>query len=731
MELATWNLKLDAWRERLAKELIAKRPDLSLKALNRLIGRLVLGLLFLRLAERGGLEPADSLDRLLAPGDVGERLWRRMRKAAERYRNDLFYWDGNPGLDGSTLAEFIRELWEAPDVEDTPGLLGRVHEELLGRRIRLDRRRRAVTIETNPALKKSGGIYYTPDFIVGFIVGQTLGRMLGERPPTRDAAPKILDPTCGAGSFLLGAYAYLLDWHLNAYVAHNPRKWAKRADPPIERIEPEQGDAPIWRLCLGERLRILQGLHGVDLDPQAVEVTRLSLVLMAFEGYEGSRVATDPPDLLDLAVLADHIRHGNALVDPDFVSPTQPRFLERMTENPDVNTPQGIDWRSAFPEVFRGRRAGFDVVLGNPPYGAELDDATKEHLATSFDAGTTDTAALTMLRASQLTRTGGWIGMIVPKPFLYASSWERVRAASIDALHDLVDVGCVWPGVKLEQAIYLVHKGRPTNGYNSLVREDEAFVEVGRIPKRECRRFGLLLNDIDGRELAIGRVMHGSGRFLGDLTTNTRGAALRDLPMVPGPGRRVIGGRQIRSWRIEGERGRLAPRAPAPKCARVEAGSILVQNILAHINRPLHHIQIIATAVDATAARRIAILDTVNQLVNRSDLSSDYLLGLLMSRPVAWYVYRFVFAKAVRTMHFDGPVSDRIPVPGLDLSRARDRTGHDEMAELARRMTALHERPTGPSLKLAQTVRFIQDKIDRLACELYGLDEDQIEAIWS
>jgi hypothetical protein len=171
----------------------------------------------------------------------------------------------------------------------------------------------------------------------------------------------------------------------------------------------------------------------------------------------------------------------------------------------------------------------------------------------------------------------------------------------------------------------------------------------------------------------------------------------------------------------------------------VQPGSILVQNIVAHIHHPVEHIQIIGAVVSAKEAGRLAILDTVNQLTNRSSLSSHFLLALLSSRLLNWYVYRFIFAKAIRTLHFDGPVSRRIPIPNMNLKNSVDRARHSKIAARAELLATLYAeaaaatspcRPARPQ----QRIRKLRAQIDQQVYQLYGLTPEEIVVVeegWS
>ena len=158
-------------------------------------------------------------------------------------------------------------------------VLGQVYEQFLGKVIRLTPAHRA-KVEEKPEVKKAGGVYYTPTYIVDYIVKQTVGELVEGKTPRQIARLRILDPACGSGSFLLGAYQYLLDYHHRWYVTNDPEKHSRRRQPPIY-----QGPTGGWRFTTAEKKSILiNNIYGVDIDRQAVEVTKLSLLLEVLEG---------------------------------------------------------------------------------------------------------------------------------------------------------------------------------------------------------------------------------------------------------------------------------------------------------------------------------------------------------------------------------------------------------------------------------------------------------------
>ena len=113
-------------------------------------------------------------------------------------------------------------------------ILGTVYERFLGKVIRLTAGHQA-KVEEKPEVRKAGGVYYTPAYIVDYIVKHTVGRQIEGQSPAQLAGGKgrppfrVLDMACGSGSFLLGAYQCLLDHCLKWYVEHKPENVHKKA----------------------------------------------------------------------------------------------------------------------------------------------------------------------------------------------------------------------------------------------------------------------------------------------------------------------------------------------------------------------------------------------------------------------------------------------------------------------------------------------------------------------
>lgn len=426
--------EMQVWRETLARNIALRNPSLSVDELNFAVQMTIDRIVFLRIAEDRGMEPYTQLRDLIAAADVYPRLVGLFRKADARYNSGLFHFEKESGrenepdsltvdieLDDKPLRDIIGNLYypESPyEFSVLPAdILGQVYEQFLGKVIRLTAQHRAV-VEDKPEVKKAGGVYYTPTYVVSYIIAHTIGELLqGKRPAPATKSEKqsanirVLDPACGSGSFLLIAYQHLLDWHRDWYVADDPSAWSKGKDATLRRAE--NGE---WRLTPQERKRILlECIYGVDIDAQAVEVTKLSLLLKVLEG-ENQLALFHERALPDLDA---NIRRGNSLLEPDF---GQSDLDESFTLAEEVRL-HPFSYGSQFPHIFNRTNPGFDAVIGNPPYVLLqwLKEPTVEvYLGEKYESARykINTYQVFMERAVDLLRQAGKFGFITPSSFL-------------------------------------------------------------------------------------------------------------------------------------------------------------------------------------------------------------------------------------------------------------------------------------------------------------------------
>jgi hypothetical protein len=444
--------EIEKWRDMLARNIALRNPALSTRELNFSVQRTIDRLIFLRICEDRGIEQYGTLRMLANGANIYPRLRELYYRADSRYNSGLFHFRTEKdiaespdkltldlAIDDKPLKDILRNLYypDSPyEFSVLPAdILGQVYEQFLGKVIRLTAGHHAV-VEDKPEVKKAGGVFYTPTYIVEYIVKNTVGKLLEGKSPKQAEMLRILDPACGSGSFLLGAYQLLLDWHLQWYAANEPAKWAKGKQPAVY-----QGHGGNWRLTTAERKRILlNNICGVDIDAQAVEVTKLSLLLKVLEGETGETLNSQLSLFHERALpdLSRNIKCGNSLIGPDFYEQKQMSFMDEE-ERYRVNA---FDWELEFAEVFQA--GGFDAVIGNPPYvrAESLGDA-KSYLQgryKAYDSGA-DLYAFFMEKGVTLLREDGRFGIIVSSSFLrtrYGAplrSW-LMRNASVERIVD-------------------------------------------------------------------------------------------------------------------------------------------------------------------------------------------------------------------------------------------------------------------------------------------------------
>ncbi len=455
---------LDTWRTYLANN-IALRNTIDEDELNFVVQHIIDRLIFLRIAEDRNVEHYGNLQETIKSGEYYQNLLQLFHTADQKYNSGLFDFSkdkvsGNIAIDNKIIKSIISDLYypESPyefsviSVE----ILGSAYEQFLGKTISLSKSGRAV-IEEKPEVRKAGGVYYTPQYIVEYIVKNTVGKLIENKTPKDIGKIKIVDPACGSGSFLIGAYQYLLQYHKDYYTNNGkPSKGSK--DNPL---------TPDGNLTTAEKKRILlNNIFGVDLDANAVEVTKLSLLLKCMEGETEASIATQLKLFHErvLPTLDNNIKAGNSLIDINFYS-SEIDFGEEKKIKP-------FSWKKAFPEVFKG--GGFDCVIGNPPYvfgrdwkSLGISDEVKNYLGTHYKSSPyqLDFFSIFMEKGVQLAKVGGFSSFIVPNVWLtntYSASTRKFIFESSKEFKITVPVKKVFEGITVDTVIYLLIKGTPT-----------------------------------------------------------------------------------------------------------------------------------------------------------------------------------------------------------------------------------------------------------------------------
>ncbi|GHU39339.1 hypothetical protein FACS1894190_03460 [Spirochaetia bacterium] len=725
---------VEEWRMDLARNIALRNNNISIYNLNTIVQKITSRIIFLRITEDKGIEDADSLLTASKCPNIYEHLNHLFVKANVKYNSGLFKtekWIEDVIIDDKILQNIIECLYYPKSPYEFSVLpieiLGNIYEKFLGKTIyfRGVKGGHTAIIEEKPEVKKAGGVFYTPQYIVDFIVQNTIGIMIKDKTPDEIAALRFVDPACGSGSFLVGVYQYLLNYHLDYYSSEKNLKSSLKKEKIYEATH------GAYKLTISEKQKILQNnIYGVDIDNQAVEVTKLSLYLKLLEneGNEAKEQLYKFTDITLLPSLENNIKCGNSLIGTDFYAQGELSLSEE--EQFKVNC---FDWEKEFAAIFKND--GFDAVIGNPPYGAELLDSEREYLDSKFKIGNTDTAALFLLKARNLLNENGKTGFIIPKAFTYASNWQKTRNIILPDIEVVADCGKVWQEVKLEMSICINQKNNKKSTFVYYKREDKKLTKFGSKKRALCKEFDLILNGVDDKETEIGLKIKRANKTLNDFIENKRGAMLQKNVSKKG-NIFVLAGKQVGRYFLETKivKGKIDSKLVLDEKALLANNSVLVQNIVAHIEKPYPHILISASLNNLENRKSFVILDTVNQLTIKNDFSPTFILGIINSHLVSWYAYRFIFANAIRTMHFDSVTTMKIPFPEIYLSKPADKTEHDKLVTLVDKMLDLkrreHDEPN-PQAKtvLQRQIDAVDSQIDTVVYKLYNLTDDEVKVV--
>jgi len=430
--------EIETWRELLARDIALRNPDLSVDELNYSVQQIIDRIIFLRMGEDRGAEKYGQLRKFLDQEEIYHALCELWKDADEKYNSGLFHFKEEKGqksppdtltleleIKDGVFKQIIKNLYYPDSPYEfsvlSPEILGNVYEQFLGKVIRLTKGHRA-KIEEKPEVKKAGGIYYTPQFIVDYIVENTVGKLCKGKTPQKVSKLRILDPACGSGSFLLGAYKYLLRWHLDYYTNLSDKNRLKG--------QIYKGKSNEWHLTIKEKKRILlNNIYGVDIDHQAVNVTKLSLLLKVLEG-ENKDVLEAQQKLYKERALPDlenNIKCGNSLIGNEI-------YEDSDLDESDIKRINPFDWEKEFGTT------KFDAVIGNPPYiriqamkewaPIEVEFYKKNYVAAS--KGNYDVYLVFVERGLDLLNEKGLLGFILPHKFFNAKYGQPLRSLIAD-----------------------------------------------------------------------------------------------------------------------------------------------------------------------------------------------------------------------------------------------------------------------------------------------------------
>jgi len=386
------------FRDMLSKNIIKlnQKKQLTEEDLDESVQRILNRLIFIRNCEDRELE-----EKKLWEAKNEAKVWKKVKEVFayydKHYDSKLFTYDLNDpqnlhlcdklDIEDGVLRDILSDLYQTKDRSVSydfkiipANVLGTVYEQYLSHILKKTEKR--AVLSENQTHRKEQGIYYTPTYIVEYIVANTLGELLKDKK-TNVEQTKILDPACGSGSFLIKAFDLLNEHYIKTDADYDQTLLDLKTD-----------------ILFQAKARILQkNIFGVDLDKQAVEITQLNLLLKIAEKRHR------------LPLLEQNIKCGNSLI-----------------EDGKIAGEKAFKWKEQFKEILEG--GGFDVVIGNPPYVRQEELLPlKPYLQANYRVfhSMADLFVYFFERGLEVLRENGYFGIIVSNKWFKAGYGKNLR----------------------------------------------------------------------------------------------------------------------------------------------------------------------------------------------------------------------------------------------------------------------------------------------------------------
>lgn len=735
--------KLDEYRERLAQTFKRNNPQLESLELTEVTQRTLDRLVFMRFLEDKLIETSELVQKFVD----SPRPWREFvatsRKLNATYNGIIF--KEHSLLDGADFEVDERafvDICASLSYARSPynfnyipvHILGSIYERFLGKTIVVEGAE--ASVQDKPEVRKADGVYYTPEYIVRYIVENTVGQLIDKKKPEEISAMRFADISCGSGSFLIGVYDVLLRYHRTYYNANK-----RRRDEGLRAGCIKLPDGTL-QLSLKQKRDILRdNIYGVDVDAQAVEVAQLSLYLKLLEDETTASARLYQIELGDklLPSLSNNVAEGNSLVDWDI----QGELFDKSEEK-KINP---MSFKDAFPKIVRS--GGFDAIVGNPPYGMVEDLRLKDYFEKHFNAteGRFDTYELFIERAIALCHEGGSLGYIIPSPFLsnlYARKLRHLLLTNT-AIEEITNFGMDVFADPTVHTCILILRNEKVGAHNIKIRKQvNSIEELGEdydytLPQSSLGgnanfTFDIFIDPVNAKLLGK---LQACGQLLGEVCYIRQCIKTGDdtkyvQASISRPGaewKKTLRGRSINRY------------ITVEKDIWLKYGSWLARNWK---NKSFYETPKIA--IRETGNRIIANLD----LENRYFLSSlyavypkasdskthlSYLLGIINSRLATYFVkiIALELTKGAFTKFRTNQLA-RLPIRAIDFSHPADKSCYHKMVQLVEQMLdtkqQLAEAVTDSDRNLYERKCANLDRqIDELVYELYGLTEEEIELV--
>jgi type I restriction-modification system DNA methylase subunit len=716
-------------------------------------------IVFVKNCEDREIETKDSLKKCIetakTEGDFYKNLYAFFKSLDKKYNAGLFDFTNdniseNISISNATIRVIIEGIYYpiSSYVFSVIGIeiLGTVYERFLGKVISIGKNRK-VTVEEKPEVRKAGGVFYTPQYIVEYIVQNTVGKLIEGKTPDEIAAFTICDPACGSGSFLIGAYEYLLNYHLDWYYKEKMegKKKYKQIDNPL---------TPDNKLSINVKKRILiNNIFGVDLDSQAIEVTKLSLLMKCLEGDTLASIALTHEKLLPN--LDNNIRVGNSLIDIDFYEGNDDVVNKKV---------KPFNWQFSFSQVFK-KKKGFDVIIGNPPYvftrEVDFSDKIKEYYKKSYlsiltkdysskdsQVGKINLYAIFILQGLNLLNKDGLFGYIIPNTLLRTTIYESIRKYLLDniSIKKIVDLKSgVFQNVTVSTILFFLQKNNNSdlieiiNNPTKLktIDDNSLLVNKNNFKQNTSYSFNIFVQNSD-TDLFV--KMNNKSIYLSELVNIYNGiSTFKNMQGVSNKPhnksyKKLIMGKDIGRFNLKWNNKYI-------EYVRANLQRAREESIFTHSEKLVMQ-RIGGILITAYDNQQYYTYNSVNNLISKDEsvYSLKYILGLLNSKLLQFFYIKNFTNNSSLTVNISKTFLDKLPIAKIDFSIKMEKQKYDEIitivdllltlnANLHKSINLQTKKDKDKIEMLKSRIFYAEQNLNQIVYQLYGLTDEEIDIV--
>lgn len=377
---------------------------------------------------------------------------------------------------------------------------------------------------------------------------------------------------------------------------------------------------------------------------------------------------------------------------------------------------QAFHWHLEFYDVLSN--GGFDIVIGNPPYNAEFTKNEKKYVSHKYPAteNNFNSAIAFINRSKYLLKKGGYLGFVVPKPLLYSQKWKNVRDFVKEEMTDVADFSRAFKDVLYEEIGLIIKIGSKFTTYNTYLENNGQTVEFD---KDLIDLFKSIICNISTEETKVGIKLLKGKDLLSKVAKVERGVFIPEYIKKKGdiP---IIRGKNITKYKIKEFTEFILKddlKAIEKEVQYLLRPKIVMQNIIAHVKNPTDHILFMA-AMDEDPL--ITLDNVANFFYDPKLVDPNFLLGLLNSKLMEWFAYRFVYSKAIRTMRFDKHHLDKLP-----LCNYEKKEEYDDVIRIVKEIRKLDGKNSSGNQNSNQvsSQRQFEEKVSQVNNLIYSLYE--------